>query len=114
MTTEFPNFITKQYLQNVLNKFEGHAKNATLVDYSIEHGTKKGDNFASCVLRAKLNYKIDGTVKDVSFIIKAKSESSVVAEFLDACDVFKKEAFVYEKILAKCEQLDPKTKIAPR
>jgi hypothetical protein len=114
--SEFPSFITKEFCQNILNKFEGQEKKPKLVDYSIDHGTKKGDNFASCILRVKLVYKSneDDLLNNVNFIIKAKPKTSVIAEYLDKFDTFQNEAFVYQQILKKCIELDPTTKIAPK
>lgn len=114
--SEFPTFITKEYCQNILDEFEGHEKTPKLVDFVIEHGSKKGDNFASCIYRAKLIYNIAGAenTKDASFIIKAKSKSSAISDYLDKYDTFQKETYVYKEILATCEQLDSTTKIAPK
>lgn len=117
MTFAIPEFITREYINNILLKnFEGRQENnLSLVDYSIESGTKKGENFASQVLRANVKYsKGSGPTEEISFFIKSKSENSEVAELLQEFNVFNIEVYVYQEILSKFHKFDPKCKIAPK
>lgn len=111
-----PEFITREYMENVLAKrFQGHST-VSLVDYTIEPGTKKGENFASQILRLKVKYTQDSSsdADEMSFIVKSKPPAdSEVAELLAEFDVFARECFVYKEILAKCSELDASCKIGP-
>lgn len=111
-----PEFITSKYINNILLKnFEGEQEKLSLVDFSIEPGTKKGENFASQVLRAKVKYaRGSGPTEEISFFIKSKSEASEVAEFLQDFDIFRNEAYVYQEILSKFHKFYPECKIAPK
>lgn len=115
MTSITPEFITLEYIQLILSKnFEGQS-GISLIDYSIEAGTKKGENFASQILRARVKYSRESAAdEEISFVIKGKSDSSEVAELLAEFDVFARECFVYREILAKCSELDPTCKIGAK
>lgn len=116
MSSITPEFITREYIQLILAKnFEGQS-GISLVDYTIESGTKKGENFASQILRARVKYSLESAAdEEISFVIKSKSDSSPeLAELLAEFDVFARECFVYREILAKCSELDPICKIGPK
>lgn len=116
MTSEpvesFP-WMNSEYFKSILTKYEGH-DNLQLIEFSVNSGSLKGENFASAIYRAKLSYLLNQQPKEMTFIIKTTSTTSAISEMLENMGTFDSETIVYEKILTECEKLFPDIKFAPR
>lgn len=111
-TETFP-WLTSEYIKTILMKTQGHEK-LELIDYKIAAGSAIGENYAGVILRARINFSINGIEKSTRFILKAAPADGILSEMFESFDVFEGEKFVYEKIHKYGEDLLPDFKIAPR
>lgn len=110
--TKLP-WMSDDYFSSILSKIEGHSE-FELIEFIVNSGSNKGENFASAIYRVDLIYKSAGESKQTVVILKACSATSVISEMLESAGTFDGETFVYDSILRECAKLFPKQIIAPR
>jgi hypothetical protein len=100
--------ISKDYLIKILEHHH-HQNKVVLIKYNLESAAAKGENYASIILRAKLEYTIndgiDDGVKCLSLILKTKSDNAEIDDFLTELSVFQKEIVTYTEILSETSKL---------
>lgn len=116
MTTEqaeVQSWMNNEYFESILTKYEGQA-DLKLRDFSVSAGTNKGENYASQIFRATLNYLLNGEPKETSFILKTSPASDAVSAMLEEMGTFPGEAHIFENVIPECQRMIPNFTIAPR
>jgi Ecdysteroid kinase-like family len=108
----FP-WMNKDYFKLILSKIEGQ-HNFQLLDFIVDVGTNKGENYASAIYRVTLKYLLSNNPKETVIIVKTSPSSSALSELLEDLGTFEAETNVYKNILTQCEELLPNSNIAPK
>jgi hypothetical protein len=68
-TLRYPPWLNKDFLEKVIKH---HIKDddAKVIEFAIQSGSKPGENFASDLLRASINYEAKSEAKAISVIVK--------------------------------------------
>ena len=70
MALKLPNFVTKEFLQNIFSKnFDGSGY-VKVEHFWGEWATKRGDNYASEMYRINVDYEINETKRRKPIILK--------------------------------------------
>ncbi|GAB0088785.1 hypothetical protein DMENIID0001_032490 [Sergentomyia squamirostris] len=101
-----PDFLNKEYLENVLQKAEND-KALKITKLDIVPGSRAGDHFASVMFKAIVNYNSKGkTVDGRSLIIKTMPiEDGMKKELLKEMNVFGRETEMYTKVLPEMARI---------
>lgn len=99
-----PDWVNAEYFEDILkeniNDFE------KILNVNAEPATKSGDNYASCLLRVKVNYQTkDKSTHTVSYILKLPLQSEEEKGMVALWNFFDKETTMYSKYLKKFEEL---------
>lgn len=112
-------FLTKEFFENILQKHHSDVS-IQVTGIKVEAALGKGENYASDIIRAQVEYKtgLSGDHRMQQYIVKASLADSNMQDMLEEYDVFHREIVVYDKILPYVESLllsiNDKTKLAPR
>lgn len=88
-------------------KMDFPTENVVVKNYCLKAALTPGENYSSQMIRAKVNYTVNDTNRQINFIIKAQ----IVDEGLDEKianerkGVFKKEIAAYNEVLQKVHDL---------
>lgn len=98
-TYEIFDWISKDYLQKVLDSYEGFEVN--IIEHDVKHATSKGDGYLSAMFRASVKYSIgtDRTDKNISLIIKTRLDDPNVSEITEEFNIFERESQAYKCII---------------
>uniref|UniRef100_A0A336KL31 CSON009900 protein n=1 Tax=Culicoides sonorensis TaxID=179676 RepID=A0A336KL31_CULSO len=106
-----------EFFENVLRK-QHCDQSITVTNITLEAALGKGENYASDIIRAKIQFKagLENT-RSAQYIVKAGMADTSMQDMLEEYDVFHREIVVYDKILPVVESLllsiKDKTKLAP-
>lgn len=91
----FEKLIRQDYKNNEIVKVE---------KYSLVPALKKGENYLSQMIRAKVDYKINNNAaKHINFVIKAQLINA--PESMRQNELFSREIAVFECVIPRAEQL---------
>lgn len=90
----FENLLRKDYKNNEIIVVE---------QFSLEPAIKKGENFLSQLMRAKVDYNINNVRNQMSFVIKAQLVNA--PESLRQNELFSREIAVFEYVIPLAEGL---------
>lgn len=81
--------------------------NIVVKSYLLKAALGKGENYMSQMIRAIVNYTIDGAIKQINFIIKAAMSSEGLDENMvnERKEMFNKEIGAYDEVLTKVDEL---------
>lgn len=65
----------------------------------------KGENYASQMYKAQINYESNGVVKTKHVMVKSMSTDETVSQMLGAMNVFPKEKEIYKNVIPRLEEL---------
>lgn len=105
-------WLNSEYIQAFLKASQG--QNVELIDFNVNTGAEKGENFAGVIKRVTVNFLCNGNKKSINYILKSSPTSGAISEMLDDLGTFDREVFTYHKILKDCEDLLYGFKMAPR
>lgn len=76
-------------------------------NYLLKAALGKGENYCSQMIRAKVNYTINGANYETNFIIKAAPSTEDLDEKMatEIKELFNKEIIVYNEVLSKVHDL---------
>lgn len=102
-----PLWLTAEYLKSILQKYKKD-EGLIITKLDIKPATKKGDNYASVMLRISVDFTLS-TVKKTehgSYILKTSHESDpFTADIMSQYDIYNTEMLMYEKVLPKLTEL---------
>lgn len=102
MSEEFN--LSSDFFEDVLASYL--KKGVRVVSHSIQPAVDKGENFASAVYRAKVNYEgEDDVVQSISLIMKVSSADDTVNAVLEEFQTFDRELTTYKEVLPGCTKL---------
>lgn len=100
-------WISNSFFERILR--HEHKDNTICVkNYTLQPALAKGENYASQMLRVRVNYSSinDPTVDHISLIVKAPLTNNVeMAELTAELGVFRKEIMVFQQIIPQAEKL---------
>lgn len=100
-------WISNSFFERILRR--EHMDNTIVVkDYTLQPALNKGENYASQMLRVRVNYSSinDPTVVHISLIVKAALTNNVEMAALTAeLGVFRKEIMVFQHIIPEVDRL---------
>lgn len=95
--TDFFRTALQQYLKN---------NDVHILTHSVEPACAKGENFASAVYRATINFQLEASKTEaISLILKVNSNDETVNEVLEEFQTFDRELTTYKEILFECDRL---------
>lgn len=105
--SNFP-WINKEFFEKILQKEIDNFK--SVLGYTLKSALKLGENYASEMIRANVNYAIkscdsENKSETISFIIKAALLNQQLKNELDELNVFQKEIVIYRDILPAVQKL---------
>lgn len=102
--TNYP-WISNALFERILRR-EHHDNTIVVKDYTLKAALGKGENYASQMLRARVNYSStnDPSVDHISLIVKAALTNEVAA-ITNELDVFRKEIVTFQQIIPQVEKL---------
>uniref|UniRef100_A0A336MJB6 CSON013154 protein n=1 Tax=Culicoides sonorensis TaxID=179676 RepID=A0A336MJB6_CULSO len=104
MATVLPSFLTKEYLQNILQKYEND-KTVQIQEFHCSPAVAAGNNYASMLLRVKIKYTKSGYNLEKSIIVKSAVADSEMAKSIEEYGIYQREISMYDKILPKFHKL---------
>lgn len=104
MATKLPEFLTKEYLQNILQKYE-KTDNINVKEFNCIPAVAAGNNYASMLLRASVQYTKNGESVEKSLIIKATPSDPELAKSIEEYGVYQREILMYDRILPQYHKL---------
>ena len=103
-----PDWMNKSFFERVIRHSEEDPQ-GEVVDFIVGAGSKPGDNFASSIFSAKINFKsvkTNGDVKSISVIIKTQMISAIENyDFLNTLPFFETEMDMYGRVLPEIQSL---------
>lgn len=93
-TSLFEKLIRRDYTNNEVIVVE---------TFSLAPALKKGENFLSQMIRAKVDYKVNSVANQISFVIKAQLMNA--PESLRQNELFSREIAVFEYVIPLAEEL---------
>lgn len=97
-------WIDKSLFEKLIRKDYKNNETIIVEQFSLEPALNKGENFLSQMIRARVDYKIDNSVKNqMSFVIKAQLVNA--PESIRQNELFSKEIAVFENIIPLAEEL---------
>lgn len=110
-------WLNKLYFEKLLHRDNG----ITVTNIALEAASGKGEHFSSDMIRAKVEYSINGNslINNTSLIIKSVTVSDPQMEkLLRSMGIFEKEIIIYQQILPEVEKLlnsvGDLTKLSPK
>lgn len=104
--TNYP-WISNEFFENILRR-EHQDSSIVVKDYILKPAIGKGENYASQMLRVRVNFSSvnNPTVDNISLIVKAALISNVdMAAMTAEIGVFRKEIIAFQKIIPEVEKL---------
>ena len=77
--TVIPNWLNSTFFETALRS-GGYGPNVTVTSSEIGRATEAGDNYATDILRAKLQVTVDGLRSTLSLIVKAQPTKEEMAK----------------------------------
>jgi hypothetical protein len=77
--TDIPNWLNSSFFETALRS-GGYGPNVTVTSSEIGRATGPGDNYATDILRAKLQVTLDGRRSTLSLIVKAQPAKEEMAK----------------------------------
>jgi hypothetical protein len=119
--TEF-NWITKSYVENVVNSIKSQSNNSNhfeVIKFTLEPATKKGDNYASDMLKCKVWYQNAlGVSEEKTIILKIIPSGEIQLKVIVKSNIFPREIHAYNDVISEVEKclqaVGDNTKISPR
>lgn len=93
-TSLFEKLIRRDYTNNEVIVVE---------TFSLAPALKKGENFLSQMIRAKVDYKINSVANQINFVIKAQIMNEL--ESFQQNELFSREIAVFEYVIPFAEEL---------
>ncbi|XP_058448689.1 uncharacterized protein LOC131428662 [Malaya genurostris] len=101
-------WINDALLEHVLKAEQGSNRknqNLQIVEFSVSPATKKGDNYASEMLRATVEYMRDNKREKCTLILKVIPSGDIQRVVMEKNNIFPREIAVYKDILPGIHQL---------
>ncbi|XP_061399285.1 uncharacterized protein LOC133334992, partial [Musca vetustissima] len=99
-----PKWIKANLFEDVLKKTVQGFK--AIKSFEIKPAAGAGENYATVMLRIEIETELDdGTIKQISYMMKTNHDSDMVREMLKAHDMFDVEKSMYETIVPAFEKL---------
>ncbi|XP_059621269.1 uncharacterized protein LOC132264937 [Phlebotomus argentipes] len=103
LVEEVPRFLNEAYIEGLVKKVE-NSERVKVEKYELKPVTKKGNHYASVMVRIIVNYVVEATKhKRVSLILKTtydeKSNDAETVNFMKEFDVHSREMTMYRHIL---------------
>lgn len=116
-----PKWVTKELLEQILYEGEGAViDRPTVLEFKLEAATKKGQNYASDMYRALVQFRNrqDSPALEISIILKIMPASEVCERVMIKNNIYPREISVYSEIMPRINKLlrsiGDDTKLAPR
>lgn len=110
-------YLNKEFFEKILQKQHSDVS-IKVTNVFLEPALGKGENYASDIIRARIDFKTGTDQRNQQYIVKASLADSDMQDMLEEYDVFHREIIVYDKILPVVDSLllsiNDKTKLAPR
>lgn len=104
MAIKLPEFLTKEYLINVLQKYE-KTDDIKVKEFNCTPAVAAGNNYASMLLRASVQYTKNDQNVEKSLIIKTTPSDPELAKSVEQYGVYKREILMYDRILPQYHKL---------
>lgn len=99
-------WITGEFLEQLLTAEDGSGGlEVKVVKYSVGAATKKGDNYASEMYRAEIEYEVDGDQRNCTRILKVIPSGDIQRKVMEQNNIFPREIAVYRDILPRISEL---------
>ncbi|XP_041674697.1 uncharacterized protein LOC121530179 [Drosophila eugracilis] len=99
-----PEWFVADLFEDVLkSSVEGYSK---IRSFKAESGSAAGDNYATIMLRVHIEAELqDGTIKQVSYMVKLPHQSDVYKEMMKHTNIFHIERTMYNEVVPEMEAL---------
>lgn len=100
--TEENNWLNKEFFEEIFAK---NYKSEKILGVIADATGGNGENYASQMFKARINYEVDGTEETKHVMVKSMSRDETSNQMLLAMNVFPKEKEIYANIIPKLEEL---------
>lgn len=100
-------WISNEFFEKILRR-EHHDSSIVVRDYTLKAALGKGENYASRMMRVRVNYSSinDPSVDHISLIVKAAiTDNAELAAMTEEMGVFRKEIIAFQQIIPEVEKL---------
>lgn len=106
LKSEFP-WIDSTFLTKIIQKeLSFSVESVQIQSFEITNACGTGENFVSSLLRVRITFSVNQRDPQISsYIIKVMDEESRFKNFVSLHELFEREAFMYETILPKLDEI---------
>ncbi|XP_075210294.1 uncharacterized protein LOC142317621 [Lycorma delicatula] len=103
MDVELPTWLTMDYITTALKQEESTSNILSIENMEIDMPVAKGNNYACCIYRVKVIYKVkeESSLKNISLIVKAPKDGLKLNDFMENMGIFNKEVMIYNELIPK-------------